>query len=295
MKRHFLTKITAIGNKAYDLLQEGHSALVVGRTSTGAFIKLPPDRIVYLTHERFRGPLTINLGGEIHTLDGIENEMLVTMGEGELLIPDIDLRIQVTPSERWCAPVPKARVRSVNERFETLNTFAAEILTIIGEDDFPEVSLWLRALVRGEEIPDSKLNSLLHLQKLTREGEFSEVEEVCHKLLGRGEGLTPAGDDLLLGWLLSLNRWRQILLPDIDLQPLNEAIVTAAYEKTTTISANLMECVAKGEGDERLLAVVDAILYEVGEQKNLIKDLLSWGSSSGLYAFCGMGAAIGSR
>ncbi len=286
-----------IGSKAYDLLWEPHSGLVVGKTSPGAFIKTSSDRILYLTYERFRGPLTINLGGDPYVLEDIENEMPVTMGVGELSIPDIDLRLKVTPDERWCAPVPEIHIQSAKSRHETLRTFAAEILTIIREGDFPEVFSWLGALVRMEENltlkPESILNSLLYLQELITEREFSEAGEVCHKLLGRGEGLTPAGDDLLLGWLLTLNRWGQVLLPDFDLQPLNETIVQDAYEKTTTISANLIECATGGEGDERLLAVIDAIVCEMGGQEKLIEDLLSWGSSSGAYAFMGMGAAIG--
>jgi len=297
MKGNRLIRVKAIGNRAYEIFEEEQSGLVVGRTSKGAFIKTTSDRILYLTLEPYHGPLTINLGGDTHALDEIEKGMGVTLRPGELSIPAIDLCLKITPGERWCAPLPEARRRSAKERDEILRTFAAEILTKIGEDDFPEVFLWLGALVRGEEIPASKpgsiLNSLLHLQELIREGDVSKAGELCHKLLGRGEGLTPAGDDLLLGWLLSLNRWGQILLPDINLQPLNETIIQTAYQKTTTISANLIECATRGEGDERLIAVLDALVCEVGEQENLIKELLSWGSSSGVYVFCGMAAAIG--
>jgi hypothetical protein len=291
-----MMRMKTIGSQAYNTIKSEGKGFISGVTSAGTFIKTPSDKIIYLTYERFRGPLTINLWGDIRALDGIENEMQVIIDPGELSIPAIDLRIQVTSSEKWCAPLPEVRIRSPKERIETLNAFAAEILTMIGKGDFPEVVLWLGTLARGEELsgsePGSMFNSLLHLQELTREGDASKAGEVCRKLLGRGEGLTPAGDDLLSGWLLSLNRWKEVLLPDIELQPLNEAIIQAAYEKTTTISANLIECATNGEGDERLLAVLDAIVCELGEQEKLLEDLLSWGSSSGAYAFCGMGVVI---
>lgn len=73
-----------------------------------------------------------------------------------------------------------------------------------------------------------------------------------HDLLGRGAGLTPAGDDVLAGWLLAVHHdtaARGALLP----------VVAAARQATTTLSATLIEEAAAGRGVPAALAVADAL------------------------------------
>ena len=75
------------------------------------------------------------------------------------------------------------------------------------------------------------------------------------------------------------------------LQDLNRRLVAAAYERTTRLSANLIECAALGESDERLLNVVDCILTGSPPVAECLPELLTWGSSSGVDALAGMAVA----
>jgi hypothetical protein len=59
-------------------------------------------------------------------------------------------------------------------------------------------------------------------------------------LVGRGDGLTPYGDDVLCGWL-AVTRGAGIETPDVDAQ------VRALATTTTLLSATLMECAMAGE------------------------------------------------
>lgn len=59
-------------------------------------------------------------------------------------------------------------------------------------------------------------------------------------LLGRGEGLTPLGDDLLAGWL-ALHRAAGIATPEVD------EVVLTAPARTTLLSATLLDCAVHGE------------------------------------------------
>ena len=59
-------------------------------------------------------------------------------------------------------------------------------------------------------------------------------------LLGRGEGLTPLGDDLLAGWL-AMHRAAGVPTPEVD-----EVVATAAA-RTTLLSATLLDCASRGE------------------------------------------------
>ena len=66
----------------------------------------------------------------------------------------------------------------------------------------------------------------------------------------------------------------------------------AAYGRTTTLSANLIECAARGLADERLVACLDWIMTGVGEFNEIAAGVLGWGSDSGTAALAGMGIAV---
>src|SRR5690606_30402866 len=79
----------------------------------------------------------------------------------------------------------------------------------------------------------------------------ARARDAACRLLGLGRGLTASGDDFILGFLLLRNRWPANHADASWAQTLNQAIVDAAYARTTTLSANLIECATRGESDER--------------------------------------------
>ncbi len=60
------------------------------------------------------------------------------------------------------------------------------------------------------------------------------------RLIGHGEGLTPLGDDVVCGWL-ALHRAAGVATPDVD------DVVRRLLDRTTTLSAALLECALAGE------------------------------------------------
>jgi hypothetical protein len=59
-------------------------------------------------------------------------------------------------------------------------------------------------------------------------------------LVGRGDGLTPHGDDVLCGWL-AVTRSARVATPEVD------AATRALMPTTTLLSATLLECAMAGE------------------------------------------------
>jgi hypothetical protein len=118
------------------------------------------------------------------------------------------------------------------------------------------------------------------------------VGKILCDFLGFGEGLTPSGDDYVIGTLLSLNRWKDVLLPDKDLGSLNQQVVETAYQVTTTLSANLIECAALGQGDERLIQAIDYLMGGGVQKDEIVTNLMNWGNSSGVDTFVGMATAL---
>ena len=87
-----------------------------------------------------------------------------------------------------------------------------------------------------------------------RQANHSQVARGARTLAGRGPGLTPSGDDVLVGCLLALTA-----LPDVDGASAREAIARSARHRTTQISTAYLDAAARGEASEgwhRLVAAM---------------------------------------
>ena len=137
--------------------------------------------------------------------------------------------------------------------------------------------------------------NILLLQQYLQEMRLPLVGNILCDLLGVGEGLTPSGDDYVSGVFLSLNRWRDVLIPNEDLVSLNQQVVETAYQATTTLSANLIECAAMGQSDERLIKAIDYLICGGAQKDAVVIDLINWGSSSGVDTFAGIATILSAR
>jgi hypothetical protein len=120
------------------------------------------------------------------------------------------------------------------------------------------------------------------------------------RLLGWGEGLTPAGDDFLLGWLAALDRLAH------DDEPLRRfvravgaAIDRLADRRTTAIAAHALRQAMRGHIGACVVEVCDALLC--GEQPDRLDAALerafAIGATSGADVVSGLlsGLSIGPR
>jgi hypothetical protein len=150
-------------------------------------------------------------------------------------------------------------------------------------------------LIPGRQVKEHQKTAFSQLTALRQAWLSQDVTMIAASmlpLLGMGAGLTPSGDDLALGFLLALNRWGGVLAPGLDLKSLNLEIVQGAYERTTTLSANLIDCASQGQADERLILGLDGLLSEAYGPAICAASLAGWGNSSGVDALVGMGLAM---
>jgi hypothetical protein len=126
-----------------------------------------------------------------------------------------------------------------------------------------------------------------------RSGEPGDLIAALVDGLGRGPGLTPAGDDLVLGFLLALNRWGDRLHSYLPQEQINRALVEAAHQSTTALSASLIGCAAHGLADERLVLALDGLVSGNLAEDLIVDHLLGWGHTSGAAALQGMGLVAG--
>jgi hypothetical protein len=125
------------------------------------------------------------------------------------------------------------------------------------------------------------------------------IAQTAGQLAGLGPGLTPAGDDFLVGVLYAVirNRYSVIRYPITDYRlPITDycsLITTAAVPRTTRLSANLLEAAGRGEASEawhELLAVQTSGVFDA--YYSAISRILRTGHSSGSDALLGFLMAL---
>lgn len=130
-----------------------------------------------------------------------------------------------------------------------------------------------------------------NLYAVLRSSDETQIVEHLKGFLGLGSGLTPSGDDLVSGILLTCNRYEDRLSLPFDLNSINREIILLAYQKTSLLSANLIEAAALGMADERLILALDGMLSGTLDPASCANLFLSWGNSSGGDALLGMALA----
>lgn len=118
--------------------------------------------------------------------------------------------------------------------------------------------------------------------------------EHAERLIGWGEGLTPAGDDFLIGVCAGLDA---LIDGDAARQACRDSIGAAmctASGRTTTISAHYLRLAAGGHYQERLLDARDALLCDASPQRRdvALRTACTVGASSGTDSVAGLLAAL---
>ena len=113
-------------------------------------------------------------------------------------------------------------------------------------------------------------------------GDLAQLQGGAARLAGVGNGLTPTGDDFLVGVML----WAWLAHPTP--QSFCRAIVEAAAPRTTTLSAAFLRAAAQGECDaawHQLLAVLGTATDD--ELTPAIERVLAHGATSGADTLAG--------
>ncbi|HZW03605.1 MAG TPA: hypothetical protein VFF68_06750, partial [Anaerolineaceae bacterium] len=194
-----------LGDPAAQLLRGEFAASVMGATSKGIFLLLPARRMVFLSREQYRGPLTVNLP-DLPDL-GLANGAVVTVSDGVIRLGSAV--VDTNGGERWRAallnlPLPetasiRARLRVIAHRLAADKQGAGLSGLLSGLLKLPPT---------GAAV-DPQLQANMHAARTALgAGDALEAVPLLAGCLGRGGGLTPSGDDLVLGCLLALSHCR---------------------------------------------------------------------------------------
>lgn len=126
-----------------------------------------------------------------------------------------------------------------------------------------------------------------YLNALVREDDRSEAfQRAARYLVGRGKGLTPSGDDILLGFFLI----RKLFGQDAGL---TQSLLDFAAQSTTAVSAAYLKNLANGSVSEYFQAFCQAVAQEDANGLRLtVVKIKTIGSTSGDDSLMGMTLAI---
>lgn len=283
MNGHLINHAKTIGLQAKRYLQKNQQATISGLTSHGIFLSLEDGAIMFLTNDPYRGPLTINLeSGASLPKEGNPGDS-VLIHPGQIIFPNRILQLDHT-TQLW-KPVPfKIHANELGAILKRAQRLGSLIPQSREDGIFGDILPIILNPVSSWEEKQLQLQKGLHFED--GDGQKKRLEDVLLPWLGRGRGLTPAGDDFLCGFLLAHSHLFNA--PPLD----RRELAAQAKSRTTALSSSLIECAAQGTADERLVDTLHYLACGEGSPEQHKEELLSYGSSSGIDTLAGMLTAL---
>lgn len=211
------------------------------------------------------GPFNLVIEEPILFTKHLDAESKVAIQDTQIVLGEITLMLA---SARTWNPMPKWDELQKNKD-EIINRLA--LLQI--DNDNESILQFRRA--EHVEAPNSLSNAII-------KADIPAIKTISSKLAGLGIGLTPAGDDFLMGAMYAT--W--IIHPQVVAKNITEEIAHVAVPLTTSLSGAWLRSAAKGEAGELWHEFFDALI----EDKNIylpMSKILSVGETSGSDALAG--------
>jgi uncharacterized protein YukE len=151
---------------------------------------------------------------------------------------------------------------------------------------YKTVAIMRSPLYRGSAVVTNRAQQGIHgLRQGIAQGDDELLRQGVTALAGLGPGLTPAGDDFLIGLLVALTLGSS---GERKLEEYRATIATAAAQATTQLSATWLRHAAQGHFGEQWHKLVHALNRGLGPQiGQRVTTILKTGATSGADAFCG--------
>ena len=206
----------------------------------------------------------------------------------EISLKDVGLWRPKTRAERCLGP------KLIKRNLELAKRLAA---SKGGREGLGQLLKHVDEIAAGKRPQTSDLNAvaravlpqLINLVKATKSENVEGVKGAAQKLIGLGPGLSPSADDALSGFTAALWWVSRSLNKDIDrVKKINETIASCS-EKTTMLSQQLLKHAAKGETNERVGELLEAILAGAPPKvESGIEEVLKIGETSGIDTVVGV-------
>lgn len=287
--------VKSVGRIANILLSKNQSFTVFSLITRGVFLLLSNEKMVFLSFEDKCGPLKLNLSGK-----HLSKPRFVLREDGQinsttLIFDQSNTCISLDHSKIWEPPNANSLKTNIDRLDSRLMSMIKRILGSNNPSLLKNYLYYSTGVIHNNECGDNneKINLILSdVQFQISRTNFITLANTLKPLLGWGRGLTPSGDDFIIGVILTLNRWGHIFHFHSPIKYLNQEIIRFAYKMTTTISANLIECATMGAADERIIRGLDYLILGNDDELQVIRNFSEWGNSSGFDTFVGIATTL---
>ncbi len=305
-------QIAAAGETVLGIIREEQNASVMGLTSRGIFCSTGNGQVFFLSYEDWRGPLTVNLhlSAEFNVdlrfrkkeershpqpFDRLTHGSTAELFPDRIRFADEDITIVNAGISDWKADIRPLQQAGLADARARLAHVARRVL----EEESGKG--WIGCIPRlaGFDVSGEKDDGLVEvedgLQLLADGFRTRNCEEILlhsGRLLGRGTGLTPSGDDFIIGLLLGLRTTYEFSSVWSVVSEISDRLLTQARQKTTTLAANLIICALDGQADERLVTALDGIVWGSLPEEECARRLNNYGGSSGGDTLLGIAMAL---
>jgi len=219
---------------------------------------------------------------------GLRPGMVAVAGDATLRVPDAGLEIEFAGASRWSprlaasAELADAAAARWKRRTAATRAVARARASAGGfgpllREDVP---------VGPDSCMDVARPALAALIDALEMGDRRRAAETATRLIGLGQGLTPSGDDVLVGIEAALHALAQPTAGFV-------ALATGGVEaRTTALAATLLRHAAAGEFAQRLHVLLATLLGSDDEAiPAAIDRAVAWGATSG--TDCLLGVLVG--
>ena len=279
----------AIGHCAHEILHTEADAIVWGDTSKGLFAVTDNKKVLFITQQPFKGPLTVNIIEKLPGHPANPHGKRILLSPDQIRFNQSGLKIRINAHTHvWTPKVLNKMNFDINAFIERSELIECEMIDHLSSRASDFIKNYYGNIAFQDQAQENQTNITNDLLAAFSASDTTAVYESLANLLGRGEGLTPSGDDFICGFMLAAHAWVELLPPGFSLQKTIQKIVEAAREKTTALSANLISCAAFGSADERIIDCMQWLNHGGLSAALIMEELLSYGSSSGLDTLAGM-------
>lgn len=241
-----------------------------------------------------RGPLSICVDMPEHidlVLLGLDRGLIVSRVADLIVIGPNVLTVSIKEAVPWESNLLFTNVlrlpRDIERNLLTLREVARSSgkhsglgqLIELSESDLSNED----ATSRMGPVAQLALPPILRLLKAIKSNNKRDLMERVTHLIGLGPGLTPAGDDLIIGLMLSMLYFAENLNINIArVHNINSAIISCVHARTTSVSQEFLIQAAIGNANEQILNLIKALLTrESTDVEQVARTVLAIGGTSG--------------
>jgi len=283
-----------VGTAAFQILSKNQNLpgefWVLNSTSKGVFLRSIESDVIFISYEKYGNPLSILLGNKKYRFPMLQEGEKVFVHQNYLEFHSICLGLAFKHITVWHPNPVENGPLSLVERRRLAGEMFSHIVHLKGKVGLA----YLAAVLLSEKsIASDHISPLTHAvcnaKKYLFLGNVPKLVATLEPFIGHGRGLTPSGDDFIIGMLLALNRWPGLApLSTTKRQRLNQSLVARFRTRTTNLSTQLAISATNGLADERLVSALDSLISGVPNSLESASILSGWGASSGLDTLLGM-------